>query len=277
MAACTSPTRGRSAHRGGSSCFAPIPAPRERHRGRSRCGRSSCRGSDATAIPKIRSSWPSTARSQPSKSGSCQSGRAPRWRRARRAAVEPPEIAVETLGDLPGQRQPARSRSACISRAASRATCSARVARSACHVLTTTPATSSATQRGRDGQRAPVPARESLQPVGGRRRTRLDRLVGQVALDVARQLVGRLVAPRRGPSPGTSSRSSRGRRATQLRQRVPARSPRLAAIVGNALRAATAARSAAAARPRDQAQHLGQRRRFRSCSASNGVAPVSSS
>ena len=48
----------------------------------------------------------------------------------------------------------------------------------------------------RDRQRRPVLARELPQPVAGRRRARLHRLVVQVALDVPGQPAGRLVPPR---------------------------------------------------------------------------------
>ena len=52
---------------------------------------------------------------------------------------------------------------------------------------------------------------QPAEPVHSRRRTRLDRVAVQVALDVAGESVGRFVSPRCGPSRAPSSRSSRAR------------------------------------------------------------------
>ena len=66
-------------------------------------------------------------------------------------------------------------------------------------------------ERRRCGQHHPVLAGELPQAIAGRRRTGLHRLVGQVALHVRRQAVGRLVAPVAVLLQAPSSRSSPAR------------------------------------------------------------------
>ena len=140
---------------------------------------------------------------------------------------------------------------------------------------TTTPATSRQREARGDRQRRPVLAGELPQPVAGRRRAGLDRLVVQVA---ARR-PGPARWPSRtaasGPSPGTSSRSSRARRAPASTA-APARS--------------SAPPRSTAGRPSRESRALGRggsssliRRRISASAASrsrcrsSGVVPVSSS
>ena len=86
-------------------------------------------------------------------------------------------------------------RSAATARSRSRRTSrSARVARTACQVLTATASTSSSTNAGGRRQDLLVPAGQLPQPIAGRGRAGLHRLVRQVALEVAGEAVGRLVA-----------------------------------------------------------------------------------
>ena len=83
-------------------------------------------------------------------------------------------------------------------------------------VLTASPATASSTARADDrrrGQRRLVPPGELAEAIPRRRRAGLHRLVVQVALDVGRQAVGRLVAAVAVLLQAPSSRSSPARRA----------------------------------------------------------------
>ena len=72
---------------------------------------------------------------------------------------------------------------------------SARVARTACQVLTAVPRTSAAATTAAVAIAARFRRANFRQPIPGRRRARLHRLVGQVPHHVGREVVGRLVPP----------------------------------------------------------------------------------
>ena len=105
------------------------------------------------------------------------------------------------------------------------------------------PASSTRATAAADSRAARLLAGELPQPVAGRRRARLDRLVGQVALHVAGEAVGRLVAAvavllqRLHHDPVQLA-------AHQPAELAPARSAALAATLGSVARACSAACSA---------------------------------
>ena len=99
------------------------------------------------------------------------------------------------IRDFPLRFSPAAAASLWASLSACRlcrADCSACVARIACQVLTPVPATTRRHQTA-GGQPGLVPPGELAESVSCRRGTRVDRLVGQIALEVHRQAVGRFV------------------------------------------------------------------------------------
>ena len=149
-----------------------------------------------------------------------------------------------------------------------------RGARIACQVLIAVAATSRAANAAAVASAAAVLAGELPQPVRRRRRARLHRVAVQVALDVPRQAVGRLVPPRRSFSSAfitiqsRSPRTSRASRAGSV--------PRDAAI--DAVSSVVASRvlglggSSSRIRRRTSVNAASRSRR-----RSSGVVPVSSS
>ena len=146
----------------------------------------------------------------------------------------------------------------------------------ACQVLTAPPA-QQARERPRRRQRRAVLAGELPQPVRRRRRAGLDRVVRQVALDVAGEAAGRLVPPR----PVLLQRLHHDPvqlAAHQLRQpRRLGLAPAPRSSAAHRCDSRRAACWASAAPPRGSAAGSRRRRPRRSLAVSSGVVPVSSS
>ena len=264
-------------------------APWARSPGR-RGSRSPCR-----PTPRRRGSCPARGRSPPAGGGPGPGRAAPRacrtvrGRTARKTpgvlklapaeclqALRLQERALAHLGEGPVDRIAGHAETGLGPIRSARARRSARVARTACQVLTAAASASSSTNAAAVARPAPVPPGELPQPIPGRRRAGLHRLVGQVALEVARQAVGRLV------SPVAVLLQRLHHDPVQLAAHQPAQPRRLDVRGRPRSLGSSSVRAQPRARPRrlllaDDPQHLQRTPPAFSRLRSSGVVPVSSS